>query len=70
MLEQLVKCVAVINEKDKKAEDKTRLTESNCKTTKNESRLTGLQNSKNKTSEPAIVTASFKATNRFRINIY
>ena len=41
----------------------------NCKVkTKNESRLKGLQNSKNKISEPAIVTRNTEVINILRIN--
>ena len=44
-----------------KVNDKIRLRGVNCKTkTKNETKLTGFQNPKNKISEPTIVTGSTK----------
>ena len=42
----------------------------NCRVkTKNESKLKGLQNSKNKISEPTIVTRNTEVINILRINI-
>ena len=55
----------------RKVEDKIKLRWGSCKTkTKNEGKLTGLPNSKNKISDPTIVTGNSKIINRFRINIY